>query len=64
MRARAFGPPHYLISVDLGIAPDRTAIAVMEMHGRRPKVALHVRALSRPMPGTKTTTIIDETRAL
>jgi hypothetical protein len=39
MRARTVGPPHYLLSVDLGIAPDRTAIAVMEMHGRRPTVA-------------------------
>jgi hypothetical protein len=64
MRARNFGPPHYLISVDLGIAPARTAIAVMEMHGVRPTVALHVRAISRPPLGTKTAAIIDETRAL
>jgi hypothetical protein len=64
MRARDFGPPHCLISVDLGVAPDRTAISVMEMHGVRPKVALHVRALSRPMPGAKVAAIVEETRAL
>jgi hypothetical protein len=62
MRAHDPGPPHYLISVDLGIAPARTAIAVMEMHGARPAVELHVRAISRPPLGTKTAAIIEETR--
>jgi hypothetical protein len=42
MRAYDPRPPHYLISVDLGIAPARTAIAVMEIHGVRPTVELHV----------------------
>ncbi len=64
MRAYDPRPPHYVISVDLGIAPARTAIAVMEMHGVRPTVELHVRAISRPPLGTKTAAIIDETRAL
>lgn len=64
MRARDFGPPRYLISVDLGIAPDRTAISVLEMRGVRPTVTLNVRTIVRPMPGTKTAAIVDETRAL
>jgi hypothetical protein len=64
MRAYDPRPPHYLISVDLGIAPARTAIAVMEIHGVRPTVELHVRAISRPPLGTKTAAIIDETREL
>jgi hypothetical protein len=64
MRAYDPRPPHYLISVDLGIAPARTAIAVMEIHGVRPTVELHVRAISRPPLGTKTAAIIEETRAL
>src|ERR687895_325912 len=62
MRAHDPGPPHYLISVDLGIPPARTAMAVMEIHGVRPTVELHVRAISRPPLGTKTAAIIDETR--
>jgi hypothetical protein len=64
MRAYDPRPPHYLISVDLGIAPARTAIAVMEIHGVRPTVELHVRAISRPPLGTKTAAIIEETCAL
>jgi hypothetical protein len=64
MRAHDPRPPQYLISVELGIAPARTAIAVMEIHGARPKVELHVRAISRPPLGTKTAAIIDETREL
>jgi hypothetical protein len=64
MRAQTVGPPHYLISVDLGVAPARTAIAVMEMHGVRPKIELHVREIARPVPGTKVAAIIDQTRAL
>ena len=64
MRAYDPRPPHYLISVDLGIAPAPTAINVMEIHGLRPTVELHVRAISRPPLGTKTAAIIDETREL
>jgi hypothetical protein len=64
MRARDPGPPHYLVSVDLGIPPARTAISVMEIHGARPTITLHVRAISRPALGTKVAAIIDETREL
>jgi hypothetical protein len=64
MRAQAPGPPHYLISVDLGIAPARTCISVCEMHGTRPTVALHVRELLRPEPGAKVRDVITLTRTL
>jgi hypothetical protein len=64
MRARDFGPPRYLLSVDLGVAPDRTAISVLEMRGVRPTVTLDVRTISRPPLGTKTAAIVDQTRAL
>jgi hypothetical protein len=64
MHAQDPGPPHYLISVDLGVAPARTCISVCEMHGARPHVSLHVRAISRPAVGTKVAAIIDETCAV
>jgi hypothetical protein len=62
MAASATVPPRYLISVGLGIAPERTALSVMEMRGSRPAVELHVRALIRPEIGTKTAAIIEVTR--
>jgi hypothetical protein len=64
MHERTPGPPQYVISVDLGIAPARTANSVLEVHGARPKVTLHVREITRPMPGIKTAAIIEEARAL
>jgi hypothetical protein len=64
MRAQNPGPPHYLISVDLGLAPARTCISVCEMHGARPRVELHVRERVRPMPGTRVSEVIAHTRTL
>ena len=64
MRAHDPGPPHYLISVDLGIAPARTCLSVCELHGARPRVELHVRELLRPAAGTKVIEIITQTRSL
>jgi hypothetical protein len=54
------GPPQYLISVDLGQVNDYTAISLIEMHGRRPQVILHVREITRPALQTKYTQIVAE----
>jgi hypothetical protein len=64
MRARDPGPPHYLISVDLGIAPARTCISVSEMHGARPRVELHVRELFRPEAGAKVSEVVTLTQTI
>jgi hypothetical protein len=58
------GPPHYLISIDLGLAPVRTCLSVCELHGTRPMVELHVRELLRPEPGAKVSDVITLTRAV
>ena len=39
-------------------------MSVLEIHGARPQVTLHVRVISRPMPGTKTAAIVEATHAL
>jgi hypothetical protein len=54
------GPPQYLISVDLGQVNDFTAISLIEMHGIRPQITLHVREITRPPLGTKYTQIVSE----
>jgi hypothetical protein len=64
MAAHDPGPPPYVISVDLGIAPARTCISVCELHGARPKIELHVRELLRPELGAKVSEVIAQTQMI